>query len=374
MAWLQKRGGIWWIGYYIGGRAVRKSLGTADDSIATRARETHNALSAAKQAGAALEPIYEALSGHALPKATIKDEVESWLSEAKRTTAPNTHERYRAASAGMLESIPGNPLLKDVSTKQLQKHLDARFDSTSAATTNLERKILRVFFKRVTDASLLKINPILPIKRFRAGAKKRRKPFEPEQLATVYKLANPFWQYMILAGFYSGLRMGDCITLEIEHVDLQRMMISREMGKVHGKIIHIPLTPRLAAAIRAQIGERKAGFVWPQEASRYHKRGADDFSNEFRALLVDAGLAEKRTHKKKAGNKADTRSVPHDKSGLSFHSLRHSFVSMLKRSGATQAVAKALAGHNSDSISDVYTHIPTEALADAIAKLPEFVE
>lgn len=379
MAWLQKRGATYWIGYYVGSEMVRKSLHTKDEAEAKRAIEKANALVAAKQSGAALEPLYEALSGQSLPRTTIKEEVESWLNEAKRTTAANTHERYRAASSLLLQAVNANaegPQLKDVSTKQIQLHLDARFDATSAATANLERKILRVFFKRVCDAGLLKINPILPVKRYRAGAKRRRKPFEKNELADIYRLASgkPFWQYMILGGFYTGQRMGDLITLEIEHIDFSRMMISREMGKVNGKTIHVPLTARLAAAIRSQIGERKSGYVWPHEAARYNRRGADDFSNEFRAILVESGLAEKRSHKKKDGNKSDTRSVPHDKSGLSFHSLRHSFISMLKRSGATQAVAKALAGHSSDSINELYTHIPAEALADAIAKLPEFAE
>jgi integrase len=374
MAWLQKRGSVYWLGYYVNGKAVRKSLGTSDPDRAREARETFNALSSAKQTGAALEPIYEALSGRTLPRATIIAEVEAWLNEAKRTTSENTHARYKSAADLLLKHVADTPLLKDVTTRQIQTHLDARFDSTSAATANLERKILRVFFKRVTDAGLLKVNPILPIKRYRANGKKRRKPFDIGDLSLAFKAAeqNPFWQYMILAGFYSGQRMGDCITLEIEHVDFQRMMISREMGKT-GKIVHIPITPRLAAAIRSQIDGRKSGYVWPQQAAKYNRRGADDFSNEFRDILVDAGLAEKRSHRKKEGN-AKGRSVPHDKTGLSFHSLRHSFVTALKRSGATQAVAKALAGHSSDSISDVYTHIPTEALAEAVAKLPEFTQ
>jgi integrase len=373
MAWLQKRGSVWWIGYYIGGKAVRKSLKKFTDSEAARELEKANALVAAKQAGAALEPLYEALSGEALPRTTLGEEIKLWLNEAKRTTAENTFARYSSAANLLLTKIPSETLLKEVSTHQLQSHLDARFDQTSPATANLERKILRIFFKRVTDGGLLKINPLLAVKRYRANSRKRRKPFELDQLSMIYKLANPFWQYMILAGFYSGQRMGDCVTLEIEHVDFGRMMISREMGKVQGKTVHIPITPRLAAAVRAQIGERKTGFVWPHEAAAYLRHGADNFSNQFRDILVDAGLAEKRSHKKKAGNKAATRSVPHDKTGLSFHSLRHSFVTTLKKSGATQAVAKALAGHSSDSISELYTHIPAETLSAAIEKLPDFV-
>lgn len=367
MAWLQKRGSVWWIGYYVGGKMVRKSLGITDDAEAARELEKANALVAAKQAGAALEPLYEALSGQNLPKTTLAEEIKVWLNEAKRSTSANTFIRYSATANSLLTTIPGETPLKDISTHQIQKHLDARFDSTSPSTANLERKILRVFFKRVTDGGLLKVNPIALVKHFRAGLKKHRKPFEVGQLSALYALASPFWQYMILAGFYSGQRMGDCITLEIEHVDFKALMIRREMGKTN-KLVQIPLTPRLAAAIRTQIGQRKSGYAWPTEAALYREQGAKPFSNQFRDLLARGGFVEKRNASKRKSERG------YGKCDFSFHSLRHSFVTALKATGATQAVAKALAGHSSDSINELYTHIPAEALAEAVSKLPEFTQ
>jgi uncharacterized protein CbrC (UPF0167 family) len=38
--------------------------------------------------------------------------------------------------------------------------------------------------------------------------------------------------------------------------------------------------------------------------------------------------------------------------------------------GATQATAKELAGHCSDAVFDLYTHVPEHVLAEAINKLP----
>ncbi|MBI4025193.1 MAG: tyrosine-type recombinase/integrase [Verrucomicrobia bacterium] len=55
---------------------------------------------------------------------------------------------------------------------------------------------------------------------------------------------------------------------------------------------------------------------------------------------------------------------------LSFHSLRHSFVSLLKSTGASEAVAMALAGHSSKAISQVYTHLGLENLRPWMDKLP----
>ena len=38
------------------------------------------------------------------------------------------------------------------------------------------------------------------------------------------------------------------------------------------------------------------------------------------------------------------------------------------------SVAKELAGHASDQVNSLYTHVPEEALVTAINQLPEFVK
>jgi hypothetical protein len=43
----------------------------------------------------------------------------------------------------------------------------------------------------------------------------------------------------------------------------------------------------------------------------------------------------------------------------------------LKIAGGSQAVAKELAGHSSNLVSDAYTHTGEKALQDAIAGLPD---
>jgi integrase len=54
----------------------------------------------------------------------------------------------------------------------------------------------------------------------------------------------------------------------------------------------------------------------------------------------------------------------------SFHSLRHTAVSLLKDTGVPDAVV-ALVGHESAAMSHRYTHVGKEALAKAAGSLPE---
>jgi integrase len=56
---------------------------------------------------------------------------------------------------------------------------------------------------------------------------------------------------------------------------------------------------------------------------------------------------------------------------LSFHSLRHMAVSLLKEAGVPDSVVQALVGHESAAMSHRYTHVGKEALAKAAKTLPE---
>ena len=81
--------------------------------------------------------------------------------------------------------------------------------------------------------------------------------------------------------------------------------------------------------------------------SKLSTKSASKLSEGFRSVLADAGLA-KPLSKHSAGKGRD---AAREVSELSFHSLRHSFVSILKSTGANEAVAMALAGHETRAIA-----------------------
>ena len=90
-------------------------------------------------------------------------------------------------------------------------------------------------------------------------------------------------------------------------------------------------------------------------------------SDGFRCVLVSAGMAEERSHIRTGKGRNTARPVAE----LSFHSLRHSFVSILKNTGANEAVAMALAGHETKAISQNYTHLEASSLRNAVDKMTD---
>jgi len=58
-----------------------------------------------------------------------------------------------------------------------------------------------------------------------------------------------------------------------------------------------------------------------------------------------------------------------------FHSLRHTFISMLAVSGVNPKVAQQLARHSTITLTmDRYTHLPSEQLTRAVGLLPDLSE
>ncbi len=58
--------------------------------------------------------------------------------------------------------------------------------------------------------------------------------------------------------------------------------------------------------------------------------------------------------------------------GLRSVGMVESIRQIVKGEGSSQSVAKELAGHSSDQVNDLYTHVPEYALAKAINALPSF--
>jgi integrase len=82
-------------------------------------------------------------------------------------------------------------------------------------------------------------------------------------------------------------------------------------------------------------------------------------SQWFIDLLAQAGLRKGRNEK------SDKRRV----NGLSFHSLRHTAVTLLKDAGIPQASVQELIGHDT-AMSALYTHVGRESLLRAANALP----
>ncbi len=378
MSWLYRRRGSqnWWIGYRANGRLFGRSTGTADKAEAERKLARIRSMFQAYKAGD-LDQVYQALTRKQLSAVTLDKALADWILEVNSTTSPRTAEKYFYSAELLRRHFRADaqtPLLRDLTSEHLRSFLAARLSKTSIVTANAERKILSTFFTRNVRNGLIHENPMAPVRPYKLTRIQRshRRPFTVQELRALFETApKGFWKFMVLAGFCTALRLGDLITVVCGAFDFERRLLRVTTRKTQTGIT-IPLHPQFRAFMEELKSKRRSwkpsAPLWPKESALYLSKGSGSFSNEFYdRVLVPAGLVPARAGKQK---KKGGRGVRRELLPLSFHCLRHTFITLLRVSGGNQAVAKELAGHSSDLVNDDYTHMPVDVLAKAVNRLP----
>jgi len=383
MAWLFKHKGKskkWWLGYRLHGQQFLRSTGYEEREKAEQELARVKAMLEAQKANALTRDLFHNLTGRTVPEVTLKTALDDWIKEAAGATGPRTVEKYTLLQRDLTDFFKASdrgPMLSDIRREDLQRYLSERRSVVSASTANMARKCLAIFFKRSRTCGFIKDNPVEGIPMFKASREERRirGPFSFGELGALYRQApDDFWRYMVLAGFFTGLRLGDLATMPIGAVDFKNRSISILTRKT-GATLHIPIAPPLYDLLLRLKAQRKGAPPttpwWPEQARTYEEQGAGPLSNQFyELLLVQAGLADTRTHQKAEKGRAGKRKV----NAISFHCFRHSYVSTLAALGQNQQIVKALAGHSSDEVNDLYTKVPVEVLKQAIACLPDITK
>jgi integrase len=155
------------------------------------------------------------------------------------------------------------------------------------------------------------------------------------------------WRGLILVGFYTSARLGDCANLRWQDIDLvsEIKTIRFQPGKGGSEVvtvIHPALEDFLLALPTPKSDE---AFLFPSLA----QRNVSPLSKHFRKIM-EAAHIEQRVIRSRASNSSG-RSV----NALSFHSLRHSFSSLLANAGVSEERRMALTGHSTRAIHRGYT-------------------
>jgi integrase len=146
----------------------------------------------------------------------------------------------------------------------------------------------------------------------------------------------------VLCGLYTGLRYSDVLALQWKDIADGFIHITPSKTKRHGVEVVLPVHRKLAAWLDQ--APHTGALIFPETAAAQKSSVNRAW---FSGVLARAGIDVHR-------------------GGLAtFHSLRHTFVSNLSRSGVSQAVAMRLAGHTNQATSLRYTH-DVESLRAAV--------
>jgi integrase len=230
------------------------------------------------------------------------------------------------------------------------------------ATLNLDINVLSAVFNAAFRQGLISTNPCLAVEKLKNRAQ-RKGVFTPEQVSALVQAAGGDWRGVVLIGFYVGARLHDAANLRWRNVDLVSEIktirfVTGKTGREIVTAIHPALEDYLLSLPAPKSDD---AFLFPSLA----QCATSPLSKEF-ARLMEAARIERRVIRARDED-GNGRSV----SALSFHSLRHSFSSLLANAGIAEETRMALTGHTSRAQQQHYTHRELAILRDAVAVLPK---
>src|SRR5438045_5802440 len=158
---------------------------------------------------------------------------------------------------------------------------------------------------------------------------------------------------IVLLGGDAGLRCGEMMALEWRDIDLQKrqLCVQRSDWKGHvaipkgGRLRYVPLTVRLAAALREHRHLRAGRVLCHADGSPL---SADVVKHHVERAARRAQIAQSGVHR-----------------------LRHTFCSHLAMRGAPARAIQELAGHKDLATTQRYMHLSPAALDSAIRLLDD---
>jgi len=325
------------------------------------------------QARRVLSDIYEDIHGDKLASPAVKDFAAQWLARKEKEVSKVSYSAYKGAVEEFVRFIgdKANDPLHYITPAQVTAWRDKAAAKATARTANNKLKVVRVLFQSAWRDGLLTDNPAAKVTALRAESGTRR-AFTLPELKSILANASTEWRGMILAGIYTGQRLKDIASLTWANVDLSEEQITLTTSKT-GRRQVIPIAKPLRAYIEElSAGDNPAAPLFPSAYPQATRAGGIAMlSRQFHGILVAVGMAKARPANHGSAGKG--RDAARETSAISFHSLRHTATSLLKRAGVSEAVARDLIGHESAEISRHYTHIDEETKRKAIAKLPNIL-
>jgi integrase len=313
--------------------------------------------------------VFTAANVESMPSASIKAWCETWL-EAKAIEAEqSTHDRYKTIMEHFSEFLGAVKSKRDLSTLQtsdIARFRDHEAKNRATATANLALRVLRVCLGEAVRQGLLTVNPAVRVKFLKSSKESKRRAFTLAEIKRLLKACGEDQEGrgLVLFGLYLGQRLGDLARLTWRAVNFETGEIAFSARKT-GRRIVLPLVQPLSDYLSAlPASDNPDAYIFPRSASA---RRTSDLSHQFRRILVEAGLIEPHTHESTGRGHSGTRKP----SEISFHSLRHSAVTMLKASGLSDFIAREIVGHDSAAVSRQYTHLSTDDLRSAMQRLPD---
>jgi len=273
------------------------------------------------------------------PQKTLSHHVEDYLSHVKANHGVKTYNIYALALRHFVRWT-GDVPVEAITPRTIDMFKVKRLETVSPATVNNNLRAVKTFFNCLKRWDLIVKSPA------EGSAPIRIVDQVPayltiDQLEFLLGTMNDKWlQPIVLFAAMSGARLGEILHLNWNQVDLVNRVALIQSSVSYqvkcGKVRSIPLNETACRVL--MVLPSREGLVF--RGKRGGPANPNHVSRSFRRAARKAGL-DKRLH---------------------FHSLRHTFASLLVQSGVSLYHVQKLLGHSSCRVTEVYAHLQSAKL------------
>lgn len=277
--------------------------------------------------------------------------VDAFFLEFKRWYKSRVVDRTFLSETGRINQFlkyARPQLLHDITYRKIDDFLIHKAETVSASTLKHYRISLNVFLGYAVKRGYMQSNPVqkVPVPKVET---RRRFYFSREQIDVMLANANKELKTFLMVALYTGMRFSELLDLQFKAIDFDRrvLYIDKEKSKRYRTI---PMHKKLVSYLKKL--PYSSGYVIRRKDGKRYKEG---MKTAFRALI-------RRINEDEA---LPDIAIP---KGTMFHALRHSCASWLVMSGVDIYTVMHILGHSSVTTTQIYSHVNTDHLLDAIDK------
>lgn len=277
----------------------------------------------------------------------FRDEYISYLTPTKSTKYISSI-KY---SFNQFVLFCGDIQLPNIDNRLIDKFITSTFARAQRGAHHYYRT-LKAAFNKAVEWNYISLNPFIKVK-FPKLSKSFPTFISEDELLII--LANTPHQYLkdiFSAGFYTGLRLGELINMQWNWIDFFQNYITVKCSDSFltksKKERNVPMSEKVKSIL---INRFNLAVHQPGEVVFYRVKGRklhqETISKQFKKIVRKSNLNDK----------------------IHFHTLRHSFASLLAQKGVSLYIIKELLGHEDLTTTQIYSHLQQQNLKDAVSLL-----
>ena len=343
---LKKNGQIrYWISFRFNGKQRREFVGySAEEAAAADGKRK-----AQKKEGRILDILPGA-------KITFQDLGKWYLAQAKvQDLAYHKTLQYNISA---FNSEFGQHLVNKIKLLDLENYQSLRKKAgKSDSYIDQEVGAARRMLVKAWENDMVSGDTLKPFKRLKKmlkkGSNKRDRVLSTEEFNTLITNLPKHARDIIIAAFYTGMRRGEVLSLTWDRVDfnLRTIKLERDQTKDDEKR-YIPISDSLLALL---------------------KNISRDIRDSHVFLYKGAPLKDIRASLKKACEKSGIPYGRNTENGITFHDLRHTFNTNMRKAGTHDTVTMDITGHSTREMFDRYNTIDEKEKMKAVNAMDEMV-